>query len=127
MDWVSSTYNAMEKADKLDVDAITEGEGDGGRRFFLGVPSNTVDELVHVVSVYLPDKGSAQFSCTCRADVGLMDPPAGWLSCWHMGTVARRLLSTSVIDFDRDHGFIGVAEPTPAEPERELPGWWPTS
>lgn len=127
MDWPTMSLNALNKANELNVTPTLDSgdalDGDGwiAARCY-AVPSDTIPELVRLVTVVMvplaDGQRHAQFSCTCRSEFGVIQPPAGWLSCWHMGTVAAVMLDEgSLIFTDLDHGFMGQPL-TPEERER---------
>lgn len=106
MDWVVSSLAAINKAGEQEEEATKLGGNLSGTQDLYTVPSATEADVFRVVSVVRVEGQPIQFTCSCRHEFGLLQPPAGWLSCWHMGAVARQLNIDKAIQLDPRRGFV---------------------
>ena len=106
MDWVVSSLAAINKAGEQPEGATKLGGNLSGTQDLYTVPSSSEPDLTRVVQVVRVPDQPVQFTCSCRAEFGTMQPPAGWVSCWHMGAVARQLNIDEEIHLDPRKGFL---------------------
>ena len=102
---------AINKAGEQSEGATRIGGNLSGTQDLYTIPSSSEPDTTRVVQVVRVPDQPVQFSCTCREEFGVVQPPAGWVSCWHMGSVARQLNIDKEIHLDPRKGFLlGAAE-----------------
>lgn len=104
MDWMVTSMTAINKASQQEHRAGKLGGNLLGTQEIYTVQSASDSEKVRVIGVVRVPGQPIQFTCTCRTEYGTIQPPAGWLSCWHMGSVAREL--SKEIELDARKGFV---------------------
>jgi hypothetical protein len=94
----------MEKGRSRSEAVSKEDDFQVGTNIFY-VPSDSHPGESRMVTLVAPEIGKPiQYICSCRSEFGLLMPPAGWMSCWHMGAVTRSL--GSKVRLDGRYGFI---------------------